>query len=736
MSSLDIAAGAPRASTTRHAKTVAKRRTFITWGALAMMITGSTADLSSAPPMAVFGLACVFLYLVPGIVFLVPTSLVSAELASGWKGGVYNWVSEGISPPMGLLAIWCQFAQTTFYYPALLAYVADTLAYIIDPNLASNGVYTAAIIIVLFWGSVLVSSRGLGLVAKLASRGTVIGTLIPGAILVVMGVVYLLHGNRSVAPMNTRHLLPAWTGLASLVLIVNNFLAYAGIEMNAVHVDELKEPAREFPKATFVAMGLVLAVFILPALVISWVIPSQQISLTAGVMQAFSAFFAHFGLTFLVPLTAIALVAASLGGVEAWLAGPSKGLLKIGREQGYLPPYFQKVNAEGIQMHILMAQGVVITLIGMLYAFIPSVSSAFWIFIVMATQVYLIMYVLMFIAAHRLRRDQPDHPRGYRAPGLVVLCVLGGLASVAAFLIGFVPPSQFGHSSPLLYGSLILAGVLSLGVIPPLLLYRLRKPSWKVAASAGISSASLAGGTASAVAPHTAQAIAAGTSTPTAAGEGSRCVGSPHGHRALSWGIGLVFVALLVAGVLIYKQGRDDRLARSRANQVVALFASHHLSVPVDRRTLIDVLGSSGGPVCANPASALAKGLQDLELSNGAATVGARATLVDRRVVTGEELVISCIAPIIWPPTASPSKLRAITRSFATSDTPQPRAAGAGAGPGLAIGLARTGSGSRLTASRSDRQTSVVSQSLSVRLGRGTPPRRVLPNSQRERWRL
>ena len=126
-----------------------------------------------------------------------------------------------------------------------------------------------------------------------------------------------------------------------------------------------------------------------------------------------------------------------------------------------------------------VAPGVVITVIALLYAFIPSVSSAYWIFAAMATQVYLIMYVLMFIAAMRLRRSQPDHPRGYRAPALGLLCVLGAASSVAALVIGFVPPSQFGHSSPLVYGVLILAGILVIGVLPPLLLDRLRKPGWK-----------------------------------------------------------------------------------------------------------------------------------------------------------------------------------------------------------------------------------------------------------------
>ncbi|MFF1337017.1 M20/M25/M40 family metallo-hydrolase [Streptomyces sp. NPDC058290] len=56
----------------------------LTWVTLAMMTTASVASLRSAPTMAVYGLACVFLYLVPAIVFLLPTSLVSAELASGW----------------------------------------------------------------------------------------------------------------------------------------------------------------------------------------------------------------------------------------------------------------------------------------------------------------------------------------------------------------------------------------------------------------------------------------------------------------------------------------------------------------------------------------------------------------------------------------------------------------------------------------------------------------------------
>ncbi|MFD6064867.1 APC family permease [Rhodococcus wratislaviensis] len=477
MSAPDIPADQP--PTQAEARTRAPAGSWISWIALALMTTSSVASLRPSPTMAVYGLACVFLYLVPAIVFLLPTSLVSAELASGWEGGVYNWVALGISKPMGFLAVWCQFAMTIFYYPSLLGYVASTLAYVINPALASNGVWTAIVIMVTYWSGVYISSRGTKGVAGLASGGLIIGTLVPGALLVILGMVFLGQGNPSAAPMTADHLLPAWAGLASLVLIVNNFLSYSGMEMNAVHVSSLRNPAKEFPRSMFLAMGLVLVIFILPALAISWVVPAEQLSLTAGVMQAFDAVFAQFGWQWLTPVIGIMLVAASLGGMLTWLAGPSKGLVLISRQEGYLPPFLQRVNKHGVQQNILVTQGLVTTVIALLYAFIPDVSSAYWIFSVITTQVYLIMYLLMFVAAVRLRRKAPDHPRGYRAPMLVGLCGVGFAASLAALLIGFIPPSQFSSGNAGVYVLIVAGGALGLGLLVPYLFYKSRKPSWK-----------------------------------------------------------------------------------------------------------------------------------------------------------------------------------------------------------------------------------------------------------------
>ncbi|MHB9754113.1 APC family permease [Streptomyces sp. BYX5S] len=454
------------------------RRQFISWVTLGLMTTASVASLRPSPSMALYGLAAVFLYLLPAVVFLLPTALVGAELASGWTGGIYRWVSEALGKPLGFIAVWCQFAMTIAYYPSLLAYVASTFAYVIHPSLAENGLYVAICIVVLYWAGVYVSSRGTRTIAGLSSLGLVIGTLVPGVVLVVLGIVFLGQGNPSAAPMTADHWLPPWTGLASLVLIVNNFLSYAGMEMNGVHVSSLRSPRAEYPRSIFLATGLVLLIFILPALAISWVMPAEQLSLTAGLMQAFQAFFDHFGVGWLTRIVGVMLVCAALGGMLTWLAGPAKGLVLLSRQEGYLPPFLQKFNKYGVPQNVMVAQGVLTTLIGVLYAFSDNVSSQYWMFSVITIQIYLVAYLLMFVAVVRLRRTQPHVPRGFVVPAVTAVAGVGFVASVLALVIGFVPPDQYDTGPLWRYLLIVGGGLLVLGIAAPVAFLTFRKPSW------------------------------------------------------------------------------------------------------------------------------------------------------------------------------------------------------------------------------------------------------------------
>ncbi len=448
------------------------------WTTMAFLIVAAVASLRGLPTMAEYGLGSITLFLVPAIIFMVPVALVSAELATGWNGGVYVWVREGLGERWGFQAIWLQWIQNVVWYPAQLSFVAGALAYVLlDPSLAESGLYTALVIFVVYWGSTLISLKGSDLSAIVGSRGMLVGTLIPGAALVVLGFAWLARGEHTQVALQIGDVIPPWTGFASIVLIVSNFLAYAGMEMNAVHTEDMKNPGRDYPKAIYLAVALILLVFIVPTIMISIVVPTSQLGLTTGILQAFDVHLDLYGVSWLTPIFAGMIVIGAIAGVVVWIAGPSRGLLNAARH-GMLPVALQRRNKAGVQVAILMVQGSIVTLLGLVFILVPNVSTAFFIIIDMTAILYLIMYVLMFSAAIRLRRTQPDVPRGYRVPGMNAIAGTGLVATVLALALGFVPPSQLGGIPPVAWPFVMIIGVVLLGG-GALVFYAKRKPEWR-----------------------------------------------------------------------------------------------------------------------------------------------------------------------------------------------------------------------------------------------------------------
>ena len=64
---------------------------------LAIMNVTAVVSLRGLPAEAVYGMSSAFYYLFAAIVFLIPASLVAAELAAMFQdkqGGVFRWVGE------------------------------------------------------------------------------------------------------------------------------------------------------------------------------------------------------------------------------------------------------------------------------------------------------------------------------------------------------------------------------------------------------------------------------------------------------------------------------------------------------------------------------------------------------------------------------------------------------------------------------------------------------------------
>ncbi len=446
---------------------------------LVMLNIAAIASLRGLPAMAEYGLSSIFYYLFAAFLFFIPTSLISAELASGWpqKGGIYLWVSNAYGPRFGFVAIWLQWIQNVIWYPTVLSFAASSLAFVYNPELARNNIYTIVVILLVYWGSTFLSFRGINIAGFLGSWGVILGTLIPGFIIVVLGLIWIGLGNPIAVPLGVSNLIPDFSKLSNIVLAIGTFLAFAGMEMNAIHITEAKDPAKTYPRSVFIAIITIVLLFLLGTLAIAFVVPQQEISLTAGVMQAYQVFLNMFHIAWAVPVMAVLLVFGAFGGVITWISGPSKGLLEVGRN-GFLPPFFQKTNKNGVQVRILIVQGLIVTILSCAFVFMPNVSSAYFLLSALTVQLYLVMYVIMFMTAFNLRKTQPNVKRDYKVPMLPLIGGIGLVASVVAFFVGYIPPSQLTVGTPTFYVGFLIVGAIILGGAP-FLIYALRKPSWK-----------------------------------------------------------------------------------------------------------------------------------------------------------------------------------------------------------------------------------------------------------------
>ena len=171
-----------------------------------------------------------------------------------------------------------------------------------------------------------------------------------------------------------------------------------------------------------------------------------------------------------------------LAGVLTWVAGPSKGIFAVGKA-GYLPPFFQKTNKIGVQKNILIIQGCIVTLLALLFVVMPSVQSFYQMLSQLTVLLYLIMYMLMFTAAITLRykMSKADRPFaiGRKGNGLIwIVAGIGFLGALLAFVLSFIPPSQIATGSNTVWFTVLILGCIIFVAIP-LIIYSLRKPSWK-----------------------------------------------------------------------------------------------------------------------------------------------------------------------------------------------------------------------------------------------------------------
>lgn len=137
--------------------------------------------------------------------------------------------------------------------------------------------------------------------------------------------------------------------------------SFLGMELSGVHIKEIDQPQKTFPKAMGISVIILVTTMLFGALSIGLVIPASEIRLVDGIMQSFTHFFSIFHLEKFVPILALLIMIGSFGGMINWLISPAKGLLHAA-EKKFLPPWFAKENRHRIPVRILITQALFVTL--------------------------------------------------------------------------------------------------------------------------------------------------------------------------------------------------------------------------------------------------------------------------------------------------------------------------------------------------------------------------------------
>lgn len=466
----------------------AKSPAKITVVGLAMLNIVAVLSLDGPPTEAEYGLSAAFFYVFAAVFFLVPVSLVAAELTTAWpeRGGVFRWAGEAFGGRWGFLTIFLLIAQVTIWFPLVLTFAAISLAYTgpqatVDQKLSGNRLYVLLSVLAVYWLATAIAARGVAAFTRIAKWGGIVGTIIPAAVLITLGCAYLLTGGQPQIRFRWDDAVPDLSRLSSLALAASIFLFYSGMEMNAIHVRDVRNPNQQYPVAILIAALGTATILILGTLTIAFVVPREETGSTQSLFITFIDAFHWFGLSWATPILASALALGVLAGIVTWVAGPSTAMHAVAKA-GYLPPFYQVANKNGMPTRIMLVQAVAVSAVAVLFVLMPSVQAAFQILSQLAGLLYLVVYLAMFTSAIYLRYSQPDRRRPYRVPGgLVGMWVIGGagfIASALALASSLVPPNQIGVGSPILYIGL-LVGLATLIVITPLVLYARRKPHWR-----------------------------------------------------------------------------------------------------------------------------------------------------------------------------------------------------------------------------------------------------------------
>lgn len=446
------------------------------------MTVALVASVRNIPDVAATGWTMFFYMLVATVLFALPITLMSGEYAGMFPqaGGPEHWVTNGLSPRWGFVTSWLLWVQMFPGMVMVSSVIAPLVAVTIgDPELGKSSIFTLICILVAYW-AVTILNLFFDMARLGGQIGVALGLYLPVAFMVILGIAALVKvGIRAEGYLGTgsSRMLPFFSSqsVGTLAFFASIVFIFSGIEMSSVYLPRLKNAAKTYLRGIFIALVFMFLFNTLLAFVTADVVPHGTIELN-NIAQAPVIILQILGLpSWFANVFAGAVLIGVFVQLSAWVTGPSKTITSSARRGAYPPRLrFWKTNHLDVAPTVILTQAIVISLFALIFILIPAVNKAFLLLVTATAVLYIVVYILMAIGILRLRSTKPTLERPFR---------MGNKGFAWTVMIAFLLVVVASSLATLWYqgwsNALIVVGITVVLSVVPLIIYRLRKPSWK-----------------------------------------------------------------------------------------------------------------------------------------------------------------------------------------------------------------------------------------------------------------
>jgi APA family basic amino acid/polyamine antiporter len=347
-----------------------------------------------------------------------------AELAciAPRSGGQYVFVRRALGGYSGFLVGWNDWLSTVGSVAAVAIVEAEAIGALV-PALAP---YRVVIAQIAFAVTTVVLLRGLR-ESDRAQRTTSLVKALVLLALVGACIAWRLLGGAPAAPAVPLAASQGLSLLAAMAVALQGIIfAYDGWTSVVYFSGEVRDPAREIPRALVGGLLATIALYVLLNLAFLLVLPLDAMaSSPLAASSAAAAVFGANGGLLVQLLIALALPSA----LVANMLCASRVALVLGQDR-LAPASFGRVNAGGTPSTALIASAIVGALL--------LLSGTFERIIAICAFLFVASYAMSFLSLFVLRRREPDTPRPYRAwghPWTTGAVLLGSILFLGSMLV-------------------------------------------------------------------------------------------------------------------------------------------------------------------------------------------------------------------------------------------------------------------------------------------------------------